>query len=251
MAEIRPEAKRDIVADRAGRTLRDILMSGAIDPQIGEAFSDLVLGEELNVHIAEFIGAQTDAAFHLHIGRLDGYGFVVDPFFSIDIERGLTASEDDFTSELVREVLIAGQYPDLGYERSMKEVYADTFRRQAVFLNAHGIGPVKNDPRTTDYDDLFYALSFGTRYFHDPSYDMYEAALPEIAVKDENEEEARQQIQGNKRFFVKARELVSAKILDGLDKSLYDREERSRASYDAAVIIAGQAIQLKRDGLLA
>ena len=57
MAEIRPEAKRDIVADRAGRTLRDILMSGAIDPQIGEAFSDLVLGEELNVHIAEFIGA--------------------------------------------------------------------------------------------------------------------------------------------------------------------------------------------------
>ncbi len=251
MAEVSKEAKRDIVSERAGRTIQGILVSEHIDPLIASTFSDLVLSEELGVNIAELQGVDADAAFHLHVGRLDGFGFVVDPYLSIDIERGLTASQDEFTSELVREVLLAVQYPDHGFERSMREVYADAFQAQAAFLNSQGIGPVKNDPRTTDHDELFYQLSYASRYFNDPSFDMYERALARMPVSNESEEKAKQAIRGDKRFFVKARELVSTFILDDLDKSLYEREDKDRAPKSAAVTVAGQAIRLKEQTLLA
>ena len=131
MVEDGSEAMREFVSDRSGQIITDILLSDLIDPTIVDNFSNLVLNEGLNVGVIGLRSPVFDAAFHLHAGKSeDGSGFAVTPFFAIDLERGLMASDEEFMSELARAILVAGQYPDHGYERSMREVYGEALLGQ-------------------------------------------------------------------------------------------------------------------------
>jgi len=248
----KPDILAHTIVSSTGEAMRTVLLTDLSQLQSSfVSFSEKLDSNVLDLRIGR-ISPEIPAAIdlHLHSKRVYGTGFVVEPVVVVDEDGALMKSSKDLASDMARTVFIAAQYPADGYERSMGEVYGEAFRKQAAFLDKRNYGEVENDPRYNEEAVLFKRLYPGSRYYFDPSFDMYLEALFLLEQRGEIDMDAASRLMKSEAFFVKARHLTQQYILADIDVSRFEETDRQRHQRTAAVQVALQGIKLYESGLL-
>lgn len=166
------------------------------------------------------------------------------PVMLVDIKEVLAQRSDVLTTDLVRTLAVADQYPEK-FARRYSEVYADAFAVQREWL---GSAPaVAFDPRLNDEEHLRRELLGDAKYYSDVGFDDWQAAIDEYSQLSRSipQRSRLKKLRPDTSEFLIMRHVMTAKHHESAQQTLGDKffkadaDERARIT---AMIYMGIAL---------
>lgn len=101
---------------------------------------------------------------------------ILTPHIVVDEKKVINGSIKN-AADLVRTLSIVEQYPLNGFQRRLKDVYADALGVQADWLNKTGTDVIPLDPRGQKKEDLIRKLLGDERYYSDVGFEDWQRAI--------------------------------------------------------------------------
>lgn len=131
------------------------------------------------------------------------------PIILIDPSRMMGSSLAVAQADLVRTISVADQYPHDGFQKRLRDVYAQALERQRFWLEQQNAVEVEHDPRSGHQEEILFRILGEDYYYTDFGWDDWLKAaetISNLGGHTEHQQQVIEELRGSMGHFLGVRE---------------------------------------------